>query len=240
MQGNGLKEVETSTFDGFQYDKIINFNYMNFTIAIKNGKAGLIDINGKPLTDFIYDDLTDYYGKDEDNAGWMVYEDDYCVMRLNGKWGVLNYNCKVIIDFQYDDEITTYSVEDKIIVVQNGNYSLIDINGNLITNEYDTIMPQINGYACVTLGDDVGIINSNGELVIDCKYQWVEVSNSSYFAVKTHDDFWGVVDTTQKVILDFKYDNINICNSKDGKNVVFVAELDNKSALFNTTGERIT
>ena len=239
MQSNGLKEVEIPTFDGFQYDKIINFNYMNFTIAVKNGKAGLIDINGKPITDFIYDDLTDYYDKDEDSAGWMVYEDDYCVMRLNGKWGVLNYNGKVIVDFQHDDEITTYSVGDKIIVVQNNKYSLIDINGNLITNEYDTIMPQINGYACVTLGNNVGIINSNGELVIDCKYQWVEVSNSDYFSVCTHDDCWGIIDKKQNVILDFKYDNINICNSKDGKNVVFVTELNGKSALFNTDSNRI-
>ena len=205
----------------FEYDNIVGFHYMNFTVAIKNGKAGLININGKPLTGFIYDDLTDYYDKDDDSAGWMLYEDDFCVMRLNGKWGVLNYAGKTIVDFKYDNEIITYSVGDRIIVVANDKYSLIDINGNVITDKYDTIMPQINGYACVTHGDNVGIIDSNGKVIVDCIYKWVEPSNSEYFAVSTHDDLWGIVDKQQNVILTLKYDSVDICISKDNKTVVF-------------------
>ena len=40
----------------FTYDKIVPFhNNENYTIAIANGKAGLIDLEGNPITEFIYD-----------------------------------------------------------------------------------------------------------------------------------------------------------------------------------------
>jgi len=233
---NGIDLNETKTF---VYDNIISFHYMNFTVAIKNGKAGLIDIAGNPLTDFIYEDLTDHYDKDEDSTGWMLYEDNYCVMRLNGKWGILNYKGNTIVDFKYDDEIATYSVGDRIIVVADDKYTLIDLNGNIITDKYDTIMPHIDSLACITLGDNVGIIDSNGEGVIDCKYKWVQPSSSGYFAVSNHDDKWGVLDRNQNVILDLEYDFVDISISKDSETVVFNVNLNGKSALYNTSGERI-
>ena len=66
-------------------------------------------------------------------------------------------------------------------------------------------MPHIDGVACITLGNNVGIIDSNGEAVIDCKYKWVQPSSSSYFAVCSQDDKWGVLDRDQNVILGLEY-----------------------------------
>lgn len=221
------------------YDKIISFQDMNFTIAVMNGKAGLINIKGEPLTEFIYDDLSDYYDSDEDSAGWMLYEDDYCQMRLNGKWGILNNYGEIIVDFQYEDEIDFYQLENNLIVKLNDKYLLLDSAGKVILDKYESIVPQINGYACVSNGENVGIINSNGELVVDCIYKWVEVSSSDYFVVWTHDGYEGIIDKNKTIILDCKYSSIKICTSKECKDVVFIANLNEKSALFNTQGVQL-
>ena len=57
------------------YDEIFNYDNSDFTIAYKNGKAGLIDVNtGKSITEFIYDIVED---KNSGNLSDLIkFEDD--------------------------------------------------------------------------------------------------------------------------------------------------------------------
>lgn len=54
------KETAKLILGNFKYDDILPFCCTNYTVAISNGKAGLIDLNENPLTEFIYDDLREY------------------------------------------------------------------------------------------------------------------------------------------------------------------------------------
>ena len=54
-----LNDAKKIKIGNFKYDKILSFWGEKCTIAVLNGKAGLIDYNGNKLTEFIYDDLSD-------------------------------------------------------------------------------------------------------------------------------------------------------------------------------------
>ena len=122
-----------------KYEKIIPFQDIEYTVAIHNGKAGLISKEGEPLTEFIYDNLEDYYKNEfldvfddlgvENVEHWKLtaFENKkYCSLRLNGKWGLLNNKGEVVLDFKYNSQLK---------VVERDDLPYHYLNTNVLLNE---------------------------------------------------------------------------------------------------------
>lgn len=230
--------------DNFKYDKILNFEDREYTVAVLNGKSGLIDCEGKPITEFIYDDLSDEFEYDMGyEFGWVNFRnnyDKYCRMRLNGKWGLLDRNGNIIVNFKYSNPVQELG-ENFIIDLDKDEFSvnsfIMDKNNNIrLDLMFDFVYPRIN-YAIVQKDYKYGILNNNLNLMIDCKYDYLHGGDNYKYLEATLHDKYGVIDIDENIILDFIYDNVTV--EKRNNKYIFKAELDNKSALFNEKGERI-
>jgi len=180
---------ERGTRDDYPADD----QYPKFIPIQANGKKGLIvktksqfiRDRGKILADTIYPRY------DSINAKYW-YSNCY-VAKYNGKWGAVDLKGKAIIEFEYSEidiqgmQFQTF-VNDKyrqIFVVKKGNYwGLI---GNI--NEF-----QRSDYA--------------NEVLIPFNYDKVDLSNQSFYIVKSQNKFGVIWTKNLKLITAIKYFNI--------------------------------
>ncbi len=230
--------------NNFKYDHILNFEDREYTVAVLNGKSGLIDIKGNPLTEFIYDDLSEEFEYDMGyEFGWVNFwknYDKYCRMRMNGKWGLLDRNGNVVVDFNYSNPVQEWG-ENFIIMINKDDFLttgfIMDKYKNIhLELNFDDIYPRIN-YAIVVKDYKFGILNNDLQLIIDCKYDYLNGGDGYQYLEATLESKYGVIDLEENIILDFIYDSVTV--EKLNNRYIFKAELNNKSALFNEKGERI-
>ena len=182
----------TKTYDATEHRE-------DFFIAVKNGKMGIIDKNGEPLTEFIYD----YYA-DGDEHMFCGICNKIIPMKYNGKWGVLDRNCNKIADFIYDD---IFCNNDYSFVTLNNKKGVIDNKGKLIVEiKYDDIEPmEIGCLSKVRIGDKFGYIDHNGKEVIESKYDYLFYDGWDLI-LATKDSLTGFIDTNNNTVIDFKYE----------------------------------
>ncbi len=164
------KEMVELMFGDFKYDNIACFSNVDYTVATLNGKAGLIDLKGNPITDFIYDDLTQESIDDSEIDKMIDYfhfvNSNYYSLRLNNKWGVLNNKGETIVDFIYDERIET-GLQDFFIVCKD-KYGVINNNKEMILDcIYDNIQEctqdnDLKIFFIVTLNGKEALFNSDG------------------------------------------------------------------------------
>lgn len=231
-----------------KYDQIIPFNDRNYTVAVLNGKSGLINFDGKHITPFIYDDLSEDYCDDMSyELGWVNFEhsyEKYCRMRLNGKWGLLDENGNVVVDFKYSNPVSEWG--EHFVVEINGKKSnypdstffVMDKNQNIHAElNFDYVMPRFQ-YAIVTKNYKYGIVNNDLKMIIDCKYNILHSGYNHKYIEALLEDKWGIIDLEENVVLDFIYDDVHI-EEKNGK-YIFMAKIDDKYELYNIKDERIS
>ncbi len=209
-----------TTTGKFKYDKIIPFMFMDYTVAILNGRAGLIDLKGNPLTDFIYDDLSDYYSEMENSIGmWMLLDDNqnFCSLRLNGKWGFLDKTGRVLIDFKYDDEIyyVNLECENYYFVRLDNKWAVYNRNWQKINDDLYENINAVNNHI-VFKKEKYGVMDLNGNITIEPKYHFISshLNIAEGFWVCKKDDKYGIINYLDEVVINFEYSNLFISNSK--------------------------
>lgn len=111
----------------------------------------------------------------------------------------------LITDFEYD-YLAVLEDADMPILVAVGEaflHGYIDLKGEwVIPPEWDAAEPFSEGLALVSKGDDIGYINTTGELEIRLEgSQWLTAESFSegLAAVKTVDELWGYIDQAGNV-----------------------------------------
>ena len=187
----GLANCKYREFDEPQEKVIVKpkydscyYSWDNEIATVKlNNKWGFIDNKGKKITPIKYDFA-------------RSFNDGHAIVKLNGKWGYVDTNGKEkILLGNYDDigisvkyisidefsepdfEINSVFIGNLIAATVNRKFGLIDTNENIIVpykyNEIgisygDDILP-------VRSGDKWGAINSEGEEIIPCEYDFPEI-----------------------------------------------------------------
>ena len=236
------------------YDKIFDYDNSNFTIAYKNNKAGLIDVNsGKPLTEFIYDIVEDTINDMLNDL--LVLEDnnskpspfcamlagiskDYCTMSKNQKWGLLDKNGKVVFDFKYKYPIQLLNKNrynsGYYIVNIDGFEGVLDENSNIIIEPvYDHIMESKN-YWCCEKNNREGLADINGHFVTEIKYPSICAASSTRPCFIARKGFLsGLITLNDKIIFDFNY--MNLKSENDGE--FYIGTLKGKYGVINYEGK---
>ena len=75
-------------------------------------------------------------------------------------------------------------MSDLYIVGTEGGYCLMDAYGNMKTKCYSEIRKSVNGYAAFKAYDDWGLIDSEGNLVIDCCYDHIDPFKCDYTSAR--------------------------------------------------------
>ena len=158
---------------------LVDFNYKelqynkenNILLAKKNAKLGILNLQGQEILPLKYDDLSingEYvYTKNED-------EEKYFDIKGNE-----------IQDNTYKNIYNIDNGKYYLTIDENSLYGILDRNKQvLVENTYSYLEYLFDDYF-IASNNDLGIINSNGEVVLDFKYNIISnIENSNVVQAK--------------------------------------------------------
>ena len=153
---------------------------------------------------------------------------EYFPVYTNGKWGVIDSRGNTIIEPTYDEYIVIPDSTQAIFICtydvnyEDGTYStrvLNERNEELYT-DYDHVEALENydesnnlwyedGILRVEQDGMAGIINTNGQLIVECQYDSIEALKGVDNSLLTEQDgSYGIVDSIGNVIIENNYQSI--------------------------------
>ena len=207
------------------YDKNNNLYYEGAAIRVKkNGKYGLINLEGKEILPTEYDEIETLKGLEN---SILVYKD--------GRVGLVDSKSKKIIDTEYVDIL---AIEDDyklgyITVNENNQYGLVDCNNlKILDNKYEQIAPiSGNGNYVVKENGKYKLIAKDGTTLIEDKFDEVKEIKNDYIIIKLNNKY-GVLNTAGEEIVPARYDDI-----KFSFNDTYIVKENNQYMLINKSGE---
>lgn len=206
----------------------------------KDGKYGLININGKEITDPIFDEISS-----------MTYKEGMFLVKQNDKLGVINQKGVYVINPEYDN-ITAdnyYDVETKyqktgfIVckIEENGyRYGYINYKGDVVLKpEYSEVErvteleDEKNVYLVAYKDGQAGLLR-NKKLILNYEYEDISYNAYNNMFVVQRNGKQGIVDTNGRTKLDTKYTDITF-----GGVYVNLKE-DGQSKVVDLNGNEIT
>ena len=119
-----------------------------------------------------------------------------CVQGEDFKYTFINKSGEVIINKKFDS-------------VQLGRRSLLNFLFSNINSEYKS------GLCGVCLNSKWGYVDTNGQLVIECKYDEITEFDFENKAIVKFNGYWGIINQEGKTVIDFKYEIIRRYESKN-------------------------
>ena len=125
-----------------------------------------------------------------------------------------------------------------LVVSKNGKLALSKIDGSLLTDfEYDNFNGSLSSYIIATKNKKLGLLNSEGEIVVPCLYEDLRtVFSNQRMSVKRNGKY-GFVDENGEEVIPCVYDYVyDFCDIID----VTVVISDHLGAIINKEGMLIT
>jgi hypothetical protein len=135
-------------------------------VVYKNGKAGLLKVNGEEFVPCLYDKSKRPFA--------VMYSEMHFLVRQNGKAGVIEAaNGKLVLPCRFDEvKFSEDSSGDIFQVKKSGKYGIYSITGEeKIAPLYDKPIYFEGDYALVKFKGRFGAINSKGETVVPFVYK---------------------------------------------------------------------
>lgn len=243
------------------YDKSGNVWYEKDVLKVqKEGKWGLINLNGNEISDIIYDDIKTLKGVEnsiivekDGNIGLLNskgnkiadtiysgintfgedYKNGYITVDKENKYGLISFSGEEILENQYEKIEEKYS-DKYFVITENKKQQLIDKQGNkILTENFDEIKQIANSGIIFTKQNKYGLMDFEGNTIIEPTYDDLKEINSDVFSAK-RDGKTGVIDKEQNEKIAFLYQDINY-NKKAG---IYIADDENyKSTILDTNFE---
>lgn len=167
------------------------------TAARQEGKYGYLDEEMEPVTEFVWEELSGI--KYNTGAG-----------KRDGKWVLIDKKGEAKTEEQYEDvvmdEYGFCSAQKCIFVKEGTEYYLINHKGKRIGSQEfeDAKAFTEDGYAAACRDGKWGFVNTDGEIVIDFRYEDAK-SFQSGFAAVCIDGMWGYIDMEGRLIIDARF-----------------------------------
>ena len=200
----------------------------------KDGRYGLIDIDGKEILSLDYEKIETLKGLENSilvtkngkvglvnksgatiiNADYSKiqkfdedYTKGYITINQDNKYGLVSYAGSTILENKYEKIHAIYG-ENYFVISENGKQVVINSKGEkVLTDGFDKIK-QINSDGVVFVKDKkYGFMDYDKKVIIKPKYQDLKELNAGIFKAKK-DDKYGIVDLENKEKLAFKYSDI--------------------------------
>lgn len=149
----------------FEGKKLNLFNYQEFRKrseqffeAKRNGKIGLIGINGKESSPFLYDELGDY-------------RNGRAIAWYNGSYGVINDQGIWIMTPYYD---SLALLDDQIYFKQGSDYGLADWFGKVLYRSHTAFTPTDNAIILMDEDSTFSLRSFSGELLLEHRYSSIK------------------------------------------------------------------
>lgn len=219
------------------YDKVIalenydeNYNLWyeeNVLLVEKNGKYGLIDLDGKVLLDAVYDQISTLKGVKNS-----------LVTEQNGKKGLVTDTGKVMIENKYEDiqalgkdvkayivksnnlygvypildckyqEIKALNNQNVFCVKENNSYKVIDKDGNKVFNEkFSKIEAIQDNFIIYQYNKKYNAYDMQNKKKFDKSYSELKYTTNGLFIFKDNTNY-GIIDNNEIVKLKDEYTSI--------------------------------
>ena len=206
------------------YDSDGNAWYEQDVLKVqKDGKYGLIDIDGKEILSIDYENIETLKGLENS-----------IIVQKDGKVGLVNKGGATIINPEYS-KIEKFDKDYKkgyITVNEKKKYGLVSYAGSqILENKYEKI-DSIYGenYFVIEENKKQIVINSNGEKILEDGFDKISQINSDG-VVFIKDKKYGFMDYDQKVKVKSEYQELNEINTG-----ILKAKKDNKYGLIDIEG----
>ena len=217
------------------YDDNNNLWYEANVLKVqKDGKYGLINLDGKEILPCEYDSITATKGvkncllvKNDTNTGivntngtivvpvqYLSVEpiekdvnNGYIVKNNESKFGVIKSDGSFALDCKYD-AIENMVDGNRYLVKENGVWKLIAEDGtSYLDGKVDDVVSMDNGDVVAKQNGKYGILNIQTDLKIPFEFdELTYLFDNKYVAKK--DDKYGIINTNNEVVVDYKYDEI--------------------------------
>ena len=215
----------------------------------KDGKFGIIDIDGNKITNAIYDDIDT-----------LQFKEGELLVKEEGKYGVINIKGVTLVKPQYDginadryyEEGTGYKKAGYIVsktTDEGYRYGYVNLKGKqIIDNKYNDLyrITDINSeniYIISAENGQDGLIK-NGKKVTNNEYQSLIYNESNNTITALKGKKYGVISTEGKILVPFEYKQIDttgeyIYATADDENIKIFdangneANIDSNLAILN-------
>lgn len=134
------------------------------------------------------------------------YENIALVQKEN-LWGFIDNDGQVVVPFQFSKvkKLTSFKV---IQAEKNGRWYLLDLSGKLLNDTpFDTIYNVNNGKIPVVINDKMGLLATDGQMLLKAKYQELTYYGRDMVRVKKRDKY-GYRTTDNKRAVPIKYEEL--------------------------------
>lgn len=197
----------------------------------KNGKYGLITLDGNTVLDSKYDSINTLRGIPEilvvekdgkvglvNSKGQKIievnykeitsleegYKDAYLTKDENGLYGVVSTTGSTILENKYT-EIKYLSSQEAYSVKENDALELVDSKGNVLQTSDGKEYVFVKGENVIVKKDNkYGVETLQGESVIPCDYEELKYASSNYYIAKKEGKF-GIINKNNEPVKDFVY-----------------------------------
>ena len=228
----------------------------NLLRVIKNGKYGLIDLDGKKIIDCTYDNITTLKGVEENlvvkkdnlvgvinNIGQTIvpveysdiktlkegYKNEYIIVDENGKSGIISTSGTVIVEPTYS-EIKYINSNELYAVKIDDKWNLINKKGEILNNSYDDYSYVKGDYVIVQKDGKYGIITTAGDVKIPATYEDLQYAFSVYYIAKS-DSKYGIINTDNIVQIPIEYSSMTYWEEKD---IIIADKTETETVLFDS------
>ncbi len=227
------------------YDENNNITYEQNALKVqKDGKYGIIDINGNELLPCEYDELYSLKNTDNsiiiekdgkkglvDSTGKKVidttykdilplgddYKLGYIVVDEDNNYGVVDCNNQEVLEPKYED-IKSMTDNGKYIVKEKNNWELVNKDGTVneikALENADDVTGLKSGNIIIKENNKFGVINQNGDEIVSTDYDDVKFAFTDTFIVKK-DGKYGLANSENKIVIDPIYETMNYIESAD-------------------------
>ena len=205
-------------------DKNNNLWYeKNILKVSKNGKYGLIDLNGKELLPIEYDEITVLDGMENS-----------IIIKKDGKVGLVNDNGSILIEVNYKDiRALGETYKDGYITIDDaGKYGVVSATKKqILENKYDEIMPvYLKDYYLIKEGEEKEVIDSNGNVILDSGFDDIK-SATTNGVIFIKNNLYVEISTSAESTLDAKYQDL-----KEVKDGIYIAKQNDKYGIIDNVG----
>lgn len=222
--GKAVNSKGESILSDYESVEAIDISQLSSTIPYEktvlkykeNGSYGLIDFDGKKITDAIYEEIQG-----------LDYKEGFVKVKQNGLYGVINIRNEEVIPIEYDnvstdgyyDEDTEYKKAGFVLRTKTDDgykYSYVSYDGKIKLDSTYSSLERLtdvdddkNIYLISSINGKYGLIKNNKQ-VIENDYIELEYDKESNLLVLNKGTASGVANLDGKMIIPVDYDSILI------------------------------
>lgn len=220
-----------TTYDGVPYEKTV-LKYE------KDGKYGLLNINGKEITKPIYDQISA-----------IAYKEGMLLIKQDDKCGVININGKIVIPVEYETITADNYYSEKNLYKTTGfivskktdegyRYGYINYKGRKVLDTQYTEIERVteiqddNNAYIVALKDGQAGLLKNSKVLLNYEYEDISYNLYNDVFVIQRNSKQGITDRKGNIKIQPEYDNILFGG------IYINAKKDNKLEVLDLNGNK--